>query len=99
MTRRRTLLAASLLAGCSALNKIDVCQEQSSTPLTLNHRFEGIQKTGSPSSVVPLPGGGAMVVFASEVGGRDQAEVTELRSVRLTPDGARLPTCDKNDAV
>src|SRR5687768_14939756 len=98
---RSTLVALAGLAagGCSAFNKIDVCNETISAPLTLNHRFEGIQKTGSPNTVAPLPGGGALVVFSSEVPGRDESEVTELRGVRLTADGGKLPSCDQNDSL
>jgi hypothetical protein len=102
MSRRHSstwAVVLALLTGCSAFNKVDVCETPPSTSLTLNHRFEGIQKTGSPSASVPLPGGGAMVVFASEVPGRDLAEVTELRSVRLTAEGAKLQSCDKNDTL
>jgi hypothetical protein len=93
------VLFLAAVAGCSAWNRIEVCDQKSAPPITVNQRFEGIQKTGSPGAMVPLPGGNALVVFASEVGGRDPAEVTELRSVRLTADGSRLPSCEKNDAL
>jgi hypothetical protein len=97
-SRRITAAGLTLCAaGCSAWNTIDVCDQKSAGPITVNQGFEGIQKTGSPAAIAPLPGGNAMVVFASEVGGRDPAEVTELRSVRLTADGARLPGCEGND--
>lgn len=91
-------LVAVIAAGCSAWNRIDVCEQKQTTPVTVNQRFEGVQRL-SPASVVALPGGNAVAVFTSEVGGRDFGEVTEIRSTRLTPDGARVLSCDKNDVV
>ena len=32
-------------------------------------------------------------------GGRDPREATEVRSVRVTADGSRLPSCEKNDML
>src|SRR5262245_16542817 len=88
-------LALAFAAGCSAWNRIDVCEQTTTAPsITVNQRFEGIQKTGTPAGVVALPGGNALVVFASEVGGRDPSQVTELRSVRVAATGARLPSCE-----
>jgi hypothetical protein len=92
-------LAIGLCAACTLTNKVDVCSDEAAPPLILNHRFEGIQKTGSPSAAAALPDGTAVVVFASEVGGRNPEEVKEIRSVRITSEGAPLPSCDRNDGL
>src|SRR5688572_22885463 len=99
---RRSALAlvplTVLSAGCSAFNKVDVCDQPWAAPVTVNRGLEGMQKTGTPGAMVPLPGGNALVVFASEVGERDPTDATELRSVRLTAEGSPLPSCERNDS-
>ena len=105
MSRFFRRIAVGLLglfcAGCTAFNKLDVCQPSASASpasITVNQGFEGIQRTGTPGAMVPLPGGNALVVFASAVGGRTPDDAAELRSVRLTASGARLGSCERNDA-
>jgi hypothetical protein len=88
-----------LVVGCTVWNKVEVCDQKSAPPLTVNHGVEGTQKTGSPAAMVPLPNGNAVVVFVSQIAGRSPEDAMEIRSVRLTSAGARLPSCDHNDQL
>ena len=59
---------------------------------TLNGKFDGVQYVAGPAAAATLPGGGAVVVYASEVKNAGAPSGYELRLARVGPDGVPLGT-------
>jgi hypothetical protein len=99
MIRAWLITLVATVAGCTVWNRVDVCKPGDAGLVTVNRRFDGSQTLGSPWAVAGLPTGNAMVVFVSEVPGRDPTQATEVRTARLGPGGAALPSCERNDLL
>ena len=91
---RTWLLAVAAWAalGCNALKEIDVCQRGHGTELQVNLRTEGEQRLENTRSIVALPAGGALAVFASL--DNAGAIASEVRAANLNGDGVAIRTCD-----
>ena len=84
-------VALALLAGCSVIADIDVCERQPSAEQAANARVEGDQDIRA-RALVPMPSGGAFAVFTSDVSADSNDGRSEVRGVLLDLEGAPGPT-------
>ncbi len=90
------MVAAS---ACNQVQGIDVCDRDRPKENIINVRNEGNQRIHGSSAIAALAGGGAFVVFTSDVSGAAGEENTEIRGTLLDPEGQRIPTCDEKQEV
>jgi hypothetical protein len=85
----------ALLASCSLINRVDVCDRTQAAPQEANYRTEGSQRTDGTQPISPLGGGGALMVFSSVTDPNNEATGSSaIRGVLVDPTGTSLHTCD-----
>jgi hypothetical protein len=87
------------LAACSIAADIDVCERPRQDEHELNLRTSGHQYLGSARALSPMPFGGALSVYTSEVSGDPGDERTEILGTLVARDGSRQPTCGETRDV
>lgn len=89
------LAAALALAtsGCTVIADIDVCERPRQAEQELNLRTTGDQYLGSARALSPMPSGGALAVFSSDVSGDPVDMRTEVLGTLVALDGSRQLTC------